>query len=309
MTPRVVSLLPAATEIVFALGQGDALCGRSHECDFPAAARARPACTSSKLDPDGTSYTINERVRATLQEGLSIYRVDAAALDRLRPDLVITQTQCDVCAASLRDVEVALAELVGTKPRVLALAPATLEDVWGDIGRIAAALGATAQGVELVARLRARVAALGARAEARVAACGQRPRVACVEWIEPLMAAGNWVPELVERAGGTNLFGGVGAHSPWLEWDSLRAADPDVIVVMPCGWDVARARMELPALASRPGWAGLRAVRAGRVYLVDGNQYFNRPGPRLVESLELMAALVHPDAFSFGTEGADWARG
>jgi iron complex transport system substrate-binding protein len=303
---RVVSLLPAATEIVFALGAGDMLVGRSHECDFPAAARERVGCTSSKLDAAGTSYAIDARVRATLQKGLSIYRVDAETLDRLRPDVILTQTQCDVCAASLRDVEAALATLVGSRPRIVALAPASLADVWGDVVRIAAALGVRERGEALAASLAARVDAI----TAKLPPSGTNPRVACVEWIEPLMAAGNWVPELVERAGGTNLFGAAGAHSPWLEYETLLAADPDTVVVMPCGWDVARARAELPALTTRPGWSELAAVRAGRVFLVDGNQYFNRPGPRLVESIELLAALFHPGAVApFGTEGVDWARG
>jgi iron complex transport system substrate-binding protein len=302
---RVVSLLPAATEVVFALGAGDTLVGRSHECDFPAAARERTVCTSSKLDAAGTSYAIDARVRATLQEGLSIYRVDAATLDRLRPDVIVTQTQCDVCAASLRDVEAALATFVGSRPRLVALAPGSLAEVWGDVVRIAAALGLRERGEALAASLAARVDAIAARVPRSAAP----PRVACVEWIEPLMAAGNWVPELVERAGGTNLFGAAGAHSPWLEYEALRAADPDTIVVMPCGWDVARARAELPALSTRPGWNQLAAVRAGRVFLVDGNQYFNRPGPRLVESIELLASLFHPGAFArFGSEGVDWAR-
>ena len=305
---RVVSLLPAATEVIFALGAGDTLVGRSHECDFPAAARERAVCTSSKLDAAGTSYAIDARVRATLQEGLSIYRVDAEALDQLRPDVIVTQTQCDVCAASLRDVEAALATFVGSRPRLVALAPGSLADVWGDVVRIADALGLRARGEALAASLAARADAIAA--QVKVSAARAKPRVACVEWIEPLMAAGNWVPELVELAGGVNLFGAAGAHSPWLEYEALCAADPDTIVVMPCGWDVARARAELSALSTRPGWSELTAVRAGRVFLVDGNQYFNRPGPRLVESIELLASLFHPGACApFGTEGVDWARG
>ena len=303
---RVVSLLPAATEVVFALGAGATLVGRSHECDFPAAARERAVCTSSKLDAAGTSYAIDARVRATLQEGLSIYRVDAEALDRLRPDVILTQTQCDVCAASLRDVEAALATFVGSQPRLVALAPGSLADVWGDVVRIAAVLGIRAQGEALAASLAARVDAIAAKT--KVPASRATPRVACVEWIEPLMAAGNWMPTLVELAHGDNLFGTAGEHSPWMSFAELVAADPDVILVMPCGWDIARARRDLPSLAAHPEWAQLSAVRHGRVFVADGNQYFNRPGPRVVESLEILAELLHGDRCDFGHRGSAYER-
>lgn len=304
---RIVSLIASATEIVCALGFEEQLVGRSHECDYPPSVTRLPVCTTPKFDVEGTSYEIDQRVKAILQEGLSVYRVYADVLERLAPDVIVTQSQCEVCAVSLKDVEEAVCQLVGSRPRIVSLEPNTLADVWTDVRRVADALGAPERGAALVAALEARMSAITTRAREQVAQTA-RPTVACIEWIEPLMAAGNWVPELVERAGGVNLFGEHGKHSPWMTFDELVARDPDVIVVLPCGWDIARSRKELPLLTARPGWSSLRAVRTGRVFLADGNQYFNRPGPRLVESLEIFAELFHPQVFQFGHEGRGWQR-
>jgi iron complex transport system substrate-binding protein len=296
---RVVSLIASATEMVCALGQGETLVARSHECDFPAWVKGLPALTAPKFPVDGTSYEIDARVKAIVAEGLAVYRVDAGALDAVAPELIITQTQCEVCAVSLRDVEDAVCRLVRSRPRIVALAPDTLDDVWRDLARVADALGVPERGRALHQELVARADAIAARARALPA----RPSVACLEWIDPLMAAGNWMPTLVELAGGTTPFGRAGRHSPWLDFAELVARDPDVIVILPCGYDIARASQDLPLLAARPEWATLRAVRAGRVFVADGNQYFNRPGPRLIESLEILAEILHPDAFDFGHRG------
>jgi iron complex transport system substrate-binding protein len=301
---RIVSLIPSATEIVGALGFERALVGRSHECDFPPSVRRLPAITAPKFDPDGTSYEVDQRVKAILQEALAVYRVDAEALKALRPQVIVTQAQCEVCAVSVSDVEEAVCDWLEDRPRIVTLEPNALADVWRDIQRVADALGVPERGVRLVDNLRRRMDAVAAV----VQALPERPKVACVEWLDPLMAAGNWMPELVVMAGGVNLFGRAGEHSPWMELTALVAADPDVIVVLPCGYGIEQTRRELPALTGRPGWATLRAVRAGRVYLTDGNQYFNRPGPRLVESLEILAELLHPGAVSFGHEGHGWQR-
>jgi iron complex transport system substrate-binding protein len=300
--PRIVSLIASATEIVCALGFEGDLVGRSHECDYPPAVRRLPVCTEPKFDVHGSSRQIDERVKAIVQDGLSVYRVDAATLDQLRPDVIITQTQCEVCAVSLRDVEQAVSQTVGSRPRIVSLAPNALADVWQDIQRVADALGAADRGRRLVAHLQERTAAVADRA-GRLPA---KPTVACIEWIDPLMAAGNWMPELVAMAGGVNLFGEAGKHAPWMTWEQLRERDPEVIVVLPCGHDIGRSRQDLPALTGRPGWAELRAVRAGRVAVADGNQYFNRPGPRLVESLEILAEILHPEVFRFGHQGNGW---
>ncbi|HKA88685.1 MAG TPA: cobalamin-binding protein [Haliangiales bacterium] len=297
---NIVSLIASATEIVSALGFEGDLVGRSHECDYPPGVARLPAVTEPKFPTDGTSYAIDQRVKAILQEGLSVYRVHADALAALRPDVIVTQDQCRVCAVSLDDVEGALCAFVGTRPRVVSLQPDCLADVWADIRRVAAALGARERGEALVASLQARMAAV-------VEAARPLPRVsvATIEWIDPLMAAGNWMPELIDMAGGTSLFGEAGKHSPWMTFDALAAADPDVIFVSPCGFDLARTRAEMPALARTPGWSELRAVRGGRVVLADGNQYFNRPGPRLAESLEILAEALHP-TLAYGHSG--WER-
>lgn len=301
-TPRIVSLLSSATEFVCALGRRDDLVGRSHECDWPPGIEALPVVTEPKLPTDGTSYEIDARVKAIVQEGLSVYRVDAEALRALEPDLLLTQTQCEVCAVSVSDVERALAEWTGARPDVVSLEPNTLADVWDDARRIADALGVADRGERVVARLRDRMDRIAARA----VELDDRPTVACVEWIDPLMASGNWMPELVGRAGGEDLFGEAGVHSPWIEWDDLVAADPDVLFVSPCGFDLAKTRAEMAGLTGRAGWDELTAVRDGRVALADGVAYFHRPGPRLVESLEILAEILHPEAFDIGHRERGW---
>lgn len=302
--PRVVSLIASATEIVAALGARELLVARSHECDFPPDVAALPAVTAPKLDITRPSGDIDRQVKALLEQALSVYRVDADRLRALRPDIIVTQTQCEVCAVSQSDVEAALASWTEARPRIVSLAPNALADVFADIARVADALGLHARGQALIARLQGRIDAVAGTTPA----LAPRPRVAAIEWIEPLMAAGNWVPELVALAGGDNLFGAAGRHSPWMEWQQLEAADPDVILVLPCGFDIARSVQEMTALTARPGWRRLRAVRDDRVFVVDGNQYFNRPGPRLVESLEILAELLHPRDFAARHAGTGWIR-
>ncbi len=300
--PRIVSLLASSTEIVCALGFEDQLVGRSHECDFPETVKRLPVCTVTKFVTDGTSYEIDQRIKAILQEGLSIYRVEAEKLKALRPDVIVTQTQCDVCAVSLRDVEAAVCELIDSRPIIVALQPNALADIWADIMCVAEALEARMRGQELVERLQRRMAAIMEKTRA----LPKRPTVACIEWIEPLMAAGNWMPELIERAGGINLFGEAGKHSPWMTLEQLCEKDPEIILVLPCGFDIARTRQDMPALTQKPQWRQLRAVQNRRVFLADGNQYFNRPGPRVVESLEILTEIFHPEKFSSKHAGAGW---
>jgi iron complex transport system substrate-binding protein len=300
--PRVVSLIASGTEIVCALGCEEALVGRSHECDWPRSVRVLPAVSRPAFPTAGSSRAVDLALKDRLRKALSVYEVDADLLQRLAPDLIITQTQCEVCAVSPADVERAACELTGRRARILALEPNGLEDVWTDIRRVAEALGAVPRGEELVTRLLKRVEDISARA----APLDAKPRVAVVEWIEPLMAAGNWMPELVGLAGGVNLFGEARRHSPWMTWQALAAADPDVIVISPCGFDIPRSSTEMHVLTQQPDWARLRAVATDRVYVADGNAYFHRPGPRLVESLEILAEVLHPDVFRFGHEGSGW---
>lgn len=300
---RVVSLIASATEIVCALGKRDWLLGRSHECDYPLSVEPLPRLTEPKLDVHGSSSEIDRQVKTLLKDGLSVYRVDVDMLREIDPDVIVTQDQCEVCAASLADVEAALCDWTGRDVDIVSLRPDSLADAWADIERVAVALDCVEDGAALIASLKARMAHVTGRCAGL-----PKPTVACVEWIDPLMAAGNWMPELVEMAGGRNLFGEAGKHSPWMTWEQLRAADPDVIVILPCGFDMPRVLEEMPRLTAKPGWSGLKAVRSGRVYVTDGNQYFNRPGPRLAESLEILAEILHPGHFDFGHKGTGWMR-
>jgi len=302
--PRIVSLIASATEIVAALGFGSSLVGRSHECDFPPEVLNLPPCSEPKIDVHGTSRQIDERVKSLAGEAVSVYRVFPDVLRQLEPTHIVTQTQCEVCAVSLKDVELAMAQLIGHDPKIVALAPMCLDDLWTDIRVVAQSLSAEEQGEKLVQRLRGELDAIEERASRAVS----RPSIACIEWIDPLMSAGNWVPELVELAGGRNLLGKAGRHSPWLTWDELLACDADVIAVMPCGFDIPRTRQEMPPLVSDRRWNDLRAVREGRVFLTDGNQFFNRPGPRLVESARILAEILHPGLFENSHEGSGWIR-
>ena len=303
VTHRIVSLIASATEIVCALGYEDQLVGRSHECDYPPTVARLPACSSSKVDIKATSRAIDDQVRQIVMDGLSVYRVDPDLLNELAPTVIVTQTQCDVCAVSLKDVQRAVCDLVSSQPKVVSLEPMALDDIWRDIRCVAATLGAPNRGQALVNQMTARLESL----RARTAALSTRPSIACIEWIDPLMTAGNWVPELVECAGGTNVFGTAGRHSGYLDIAELTAADPDVIAIMPCGFDIERTRREMSPLVSHAAWLPLTAVKTGRVAITDGNQYFNRPGPHVVESAEILAELLHPDRCDFGHGKEGWS--
>ncbi|MBU1374514.1 MAG: cobalamin-binding protein [Alphaproteobacteria bacterium] len=301
---RIVSLLPSATEIVAAVGMADQLVGRSHQCDFPVDVRHLPALSETKVNLDGTSRDIDRRVNEIIAQGVSVYRVDAELLRALKPDVIITQTQCAICAVTPGDLEDALCEWTGMAPILVSLEPNDLADVWGDMRKVGRALGAEGPAHAAIVGLQARLMAI--RETANRAA--RYPTVAAIEWIDPLMAGGNWMPELIEAAGGQSLFATAGQHSPWLDWSALAAADPEVILLLPCGFTIAQSLADIPLLAGRPEWAALTAVREGRVFVIDGHHYFNRPGPRLVESAEMIAEILHPDLFAFGHEGTGWVR-
>jgi iron complex transport system substrate-binding protein len=292
------------TEIACALGFQDRLVGRSHECDFPTGIERLPVLTEPKLDVSKSSREIDESVRALVRDGLSVYRVDAERLRELAPDLILTQDQCEVCAASLADVEAALEVWTGVRPRIVSLRPQSLGDVFVDFQRVADALGDGERGRSLATRLANRIAEVGER----TGRMRDRPSVACIEWIDPPMAAGHWMPELVTLAGGRALLGESAAPSRWITLEALALADPDAIVVLPCGFELATTRRELSALTSREAWRRLRAVREGRVFLADGSALMNRPGPRLVESLEVLAEILHPEEFAPRHEGRWWER-
>lgn len=289
---RVVSLLPSATELVCAVGAGEQLVGISHECDFPEAIRGRPVLTRARVSSAGTSLSIDSAVRALVEQALSIYLVDEAKLAELRPEVIVTQDLCEVCAVSLDDVRAAVARLAhAADVRIVSLRPTRLGDVLDDVGRVAAALGREAQGRALRAELEARIEAIRARA----ARARTRPRVASIEWLEPLMLGGTWMPELIELAGGTAVGVGRGQLAPTLAPEQLAALAPDVVIVKPCGFDLDRALGERDAIERNI----TRVIPPdARIIVTDGNAFFNRPGPRLVESLEILAACLHPELFA-----------
>lgn len=293
-SPRIVSLLPSATEILSILGLIPFTVGRSHECDYPPEIINRAVCTKARLNSARPSAQIDADVQTLLQSALSIYDINLDMLRKLRPTHIITQDQCDVCAVTFSVVQEAVASLNDPQPEVISLQPNTLSDVWADIERVATQLGVDAS--PALQDLQYRVTACYEKIHHLP--LEDRPTVAAIEWIDPLMGSGNWVPELIELAGGRNLFGSVGQHSPYISWDALLEADPDVIIVMPCGFDLKRTRQEMElAIATHSQWRHLRAAQTNQFYITDGNAYFNRPGPRLVESLEILAEILHPQMF------------
>ncbi|MBV9404286.1 MAG: cobalamin-binding protein [Acidobacteriaceae bacterium] len=300
---RLLPLISSATEIVHALGLGRFQVGRSHECDYPESVTALPICTRPAIAVSGSSAEIDRLVKERVAAALSVYEVDARTIRSLRPTHILTQTQCKVCAVSLEDVERALQKEFSIDAEVIALEPYALRDVWKDIRRVASACDCAESGATLIETLQERMCAIE-----RCAKNGLRKRVAAIEWLEPLMAGGNWVPELIQMANGENLFGTAGEHSPWMTWDELLEADPDVIIALPCGFDLARTRREMHWLTERPTWNELRAVREGNVFVCDGNQFLNRPGPRLVESLQILAEILHSDVFEPKLEHVGWER-
>lgn len=287
---RIVSLIASATEIVHSLGLGDFQVGRSHECDYPPAVRDLPVCTTPVFDIDGNSREIDQRVRETLANAESVYRVFDDVLKRLKPTHILTQTQCKVCAVSLGDVERALSSRFSTRPQVVALEPNSLDDIFDDIRRVAHACGVSYD--PLVTRMHTEMASVACIARMTES----HRRVINVEWQEPLMPAGNWIPELVAMLGAENIS--------WRTWEDIVAASPDAIVCMPCGYDLKRAREEMHWLTTRREFASLRE----HVYITDANQFMTRPGPRVVESLRIFAEILYPESFEPALEGTGWEK-
>lgn len=300
--PRIVSLLPSSTEIVSALGLTKHLVGRSHECDYPHLVKKLPVCTAPKFSPKGNSLEVHRRVQHVLENSLSVYEVYIDQLEQLAPDVIITQSQCDVCAVNLKDVKAALSKIVSSRPSVVDLQPNTLHDVMNDILRVASAIGFSERGLHLVKSLRLRMRNVTAKAKV----VPVKKKVCCIEWIEPLMTAGNWIPRLVQMVGGEPLFVKEGKHSSFIDWQDILDADPDVIVIMPCGYKLHQTFDNLHFLINRPEWNLLKAVQNQQVYLTDGNHFFNRPGPRLADSLEILAEILHPDLFASKYYGTGW---
>lgn len=291
--PRICSLLPSATEIVCALGLDERLVAVTHECDYPPEIRSRPAVTSSVIDPSGLSAReIDQAVRNSLAETLTIYHLDRDLLAELRPDLVLTQELCEVCAVGTPVVRDVVASLPHT-PRVVSLEPRSLGDVFDTILQVGRLTNRLRRAVTVTQELRARLAAVQA-----AVATAQPRRVLTLEWVDPIFVGGHWVPEMVEMAGGQDVLGRAGNPSREVSWDEVAASRPEVIVAMPCGFGLERSAQELAASALPGAWRELPAVKADQVYVVDGSSYFNRPGPRLIDGVEILASILHPDRFS-----------
>ena len=290
---RVCSLLPSATEIAFALGLGDSVVGVTHECDYPLEARKKPVVVKSAIDQHrSSSGQIDAIVSEHLQSKKSVYTIDLSRFQEADPDVILTQELCDVCAVDYHEVAEA-AKSLSKRAKIVSLTPSSLLDVLGDITRVGEATGKEQEAEALVESLSKRIKRIADQASRSQL----RPRVACLEWMDPLYNAGHWVPEMVELAGGQDGLGRKGEPSTRIDWSQVIQFAPEVIVLMPCGFDVERTLKEVHLLRRLPGWSELPAVRQGRVFAVDGNAYFNRPGPRLIDGLEILAPIIHPEIF------------
>ena len=303
MKQRVLSLLSSTTEIIYALGCGDRLVGRSHECDYPEEVSELPICTIPKFNVDGTSREVDDEVKSLVQNALSIYYINEKLLKELKPDIIFTQSQCEVCAVNLSDVENSLKNITGLSSRVVSVEPNSIEDIFNDILTIAENLDVRNKGKELVELIKAKI-----DNTKKIVYQKSSPSVAAIEWIDPLMAAGNWVPQLIKVAGGKNLFGEEGKHSPWMKYNDLLDQDPEIIIVMPCGYDINKSLIEIKTLESKKDWGSLKAVSNRNVYITDGNQFFNRPGPRIIESLEILLEIIHPELSESKHINSGWVR-
>ena len=308
---RIVSLLSSATEILFALGLGDRVLAVSHECDYPPAAARLPRATRSQIDSSQPSQRIDEQVKRLTESGAALYDIDRQLIREIAPDLIVTQAQCDVCAVRYQDVmDFVRVEPALAATTVVALNPLSLNDVLADVLRMGEAANVQGFAAEYSMGLMGRIGHISHIANR--ASPAKPPHVICLEWLGPLMAAGNWTPELIELAGGRSCLAASGRHSGYVEWDAVRAVDPQVLLIAPCGFDLDRSCLETQRLFDRTGFRDLAAVRDGRCFVIDGNAYLNRSGPRIVDSLEILAHLIRPDLFEPPdgelAEGRAWAR-
>ena len=301
MKKKVLSLLSSTTEVVYALGCEDQLVGRSHECDYPPAVMTLPICTKPKFNVDGSSIEVDGQVKSILQNALSVYYINEDLLKELKPDIILTQSQCEVCAVSEKDVKSVVKNITGINPDIISVEPNSVKDIFKDIKIIAEALNVVDKGADLIDFMKNRIRTLKKSYDVK-----SELTVAAIEWIDPLMAAGNWVPELIEMAGGINLFGEAGKHSPWMQYKDLIEKDPHTIIIMPCGYNIQKSIIEIDSLIKQKGWKEINAVQNDKVYITDGNQYFNRPGPRIIESLEILIEIFHNDKTDFKHIDSGW---
>ena len=298
---RIVSLLPGATELVCALGAQRELVGRSHECDWPAEVRQLPALTAPTFDSAASSAQIDADVRRLMGERKPLYRVDVQRLLQLKPDVLITQVHCDVCAPGPEDIARDAPSDSTSMPRMISMQASTVDGIFEDLCRVANAINRARECEELVHGIQEEL-----NETSRRVMYLDRPTIACIEWIDPIFIMANWTPKLVEIAGGVPLLGQSGVHSAAMNWDQVRNANPQFILVAPCGFDIARTKREMHILAAQPGWTDLTAVRNGRVFIADGNRYFNRAGPSLFDSAQILAQILHPQEFPPTHRGAAW---
>jgi iron complex transport system substrate-binding protein len=298
---RIVSLISSATEILFGVGADAELVAVSHECDFPAAAQKLPRATRSLIDSSQSSGEIDKQVAERSHDGIALYELDAELIRELRPDLIVTQAQCDVCAVRYADVVgLVRSDHLLSETKVVALNPLSIDDVLSDIRRIGEATGRVSRATAFEQSLQLRVKAI--REQTQSLALADRPRVACIEWVEPLMLAANWTPQLIDFAGGQSGLAVAGQHSSYSSWNDLLEYDPEVLLISPCGFDLERSKLESKFLFSKVGWKDITAVKESRSWVIDGNAYLNRSGPPLIDSLEILAHLIQPRLFG----GPDW---
>jgi len=301
---KIVTLIPSATEIVAFLGQKNSIIGRSHECDYPQGLNHLPKLTSPKINVDGTSGEIDKQINTILENSLSVYKVNVPKLKELDPNYIITQAHCEVCAVSLSEVENIVSKNLNKNTKIISLQPNTLSDVFDDIKRVAKELNIENEiNNELIKNLNRRIEKIKKLSSKQKS----KPTVACVEWIDPLMMAGNWIPEMIDIAGGMNILGKSGKDSHWIKFPEVLKKDPEIVIFLPCGFNIEKTKNELKNfLKKNNSWHSLNAFKNKKIFVADGNQFFNRPGPRLVESLEIFSEIIHPSLFNFKHEGIGW---
>ena len=298
---KIVTLIPSATEIVAFLGQKNSIIGRSHECDYPHGLNHIAKLTSPKINVDGTSLEIDKQINTILENSLSVYKVDVQKLKDLDPDFIITQAHCEVCAVSFSEVENIVSKNLNKSTKIISLQPNTLNDVFNDIKRVAKDLNIENEfNNKLIENLNKRLLKIKKLSQEQES----KPTIACIEWMDPLMIAGNWIPEMVKISGGTNILGKSGNDSHWIKFEELINKDPDIIIFLPCGFNIKKTQEELKIILKKnDSWKELKAFKNEKLFVADGNQFFNRPGPRLIESLEIFAEVIHPKIFNFKHEG------
>ena len=300
---KIVTLIPSASEIVSFLGEKKSIIGRSHECDFPKELTNIVSLTSPKLNVGGSSREIHDQIERILSNSLSVYKVDIEKLKYLNPDYVITQAQCEVCAVSLSEVEQIISKYLSKNTRIISLQPNTISEVFDDIKRVASGLNLDPKkSDDLILILKKRLEEIKKKNLNK-----KNPEVACIEWIDPLMVAGNWIPEMIEISGAKDVFGRTAQNSHWIKFDDLIQKNPEIIIFIPCGFDIAKTKQEVEILLSKKKeWSSLKAYQNKKIFIADGNQYFNRPGPRLIESIEILCEIFHPKKSQFKHQEVGW---